>query len=270
MNRRRSGPSPVQRVRRFPGWLGVPALCLALLATPASAASGATEASPDLVAGYVAAPADGLATASFGFKVPTVSCVGESRAVAIGLGDVQDLESPQLRAQVLLSCPAGGSPQYTFGARACSHSAGPLATKHGHNISVTLARSGGTVTMSVTDEDAGTTISASDSTANCDPAGLDAILFGALPVFAPTLMDVPDFNKVKSRDATLNGADLSGDRISRQTDPGIKTSRLRTSLSSNLSAASKRSGDTFSLRYRSIVHCCSATPSFAGAPRRAA
>jgi hypothetical protein len=81
------------------------------------------------------------------------------------------------------------------------------------------------------------------------------VLFGAFPVFAPDLLDVPDFNKVKSRDATLNGGALSGERVDRQTEPGIKTSKLGKELSSSLTA-SKRSGDSYSLRYRGVVHCC--------------
>ena len=268
--------------RRVPAWLGLAGLCLALIAsaTPAGAAAPADgsvtadggprfTSAPTLVAGYLAAPAGGLATAALRLKVPSVKCADEARAVTIGLGDVQDLESPRLRAHVLLSCPAEGPAEYSLAAQACSQSAGPLATKRGHRITVALAQGGGTVTMTVTDRHTGTTVSATDSTANCDPSGtIDSVLFGAFPVFAPTLMDVPTFNKVKSRDTTVNGADLRGEKLDRQTEPGITTSKLK-SLDGNLTAGSKKSGDSFALRYRNIVHCCLRFAAPAGPARRA-
>ncbi len=272
------------QARRTPAWLGIAGLCFAMMAmaTPADAASAppgsaatlgrATSAvAPALVAGYLSAPAAGLATASLRFKVPKLKCTeGEPRAVTIGLGDVQDPESPQLRAHVVLTCPAEGPAQYTFAVQACSHSAGPLVAKRGHNVSVALAQSGGSVTMTVTDEDEAATISVTDSTANCGPPGsLDSVLFGAFPVFAPSAMDVPDFKKVKARDTTLNGADLRGERVDRQTDPGIKTTKLKKEPGANLSAGSRKSGDTFSMKYRDVVHCCLQTPAPAGAAPRA-
>lgn len=280
---RASSRGPGVRMRRTPAWLGVAGLFLALAATatPADAASalhrsparvgGVTSAfAPTLVAGYLATPAGGLATASLRFKVPRVNCTeGEARAITLGLGDVQDLEAPQLRAHVILGCPGGARAEYSFAAQACSQMAGPLSTRHGHKVSVALVQSGGTITMTVTDEDDGTTISATDSAANCDPQGpTGSVLFGAFPVFAPTLMAVPEFNRIKSRDATLNDADLRGVKVDRQTDPGIKTSKLRSGLSASGQAGSKRSGDKFSLRYRDVVHCC-LEPSPAGAPQRA-
>jgi hypothetical protein len=225
-------------------------------ASTRSAGAGGSAVQPSLVAGYVAAPVGGLASASVRFKLPTVKCSGGDEAATVGLGDVHDLESPRVRAHAILTCLTSGSAEYSLAVQACSQSAGPLASKRKHRVSVTLAQSGGTVTVTVTDEKAGTTISATDSTANCAPAGpIDALLFGAFPVFDPDLLDVPEFNKVKSRDATLNGGDLSGERLHRQTEPGIKTSKLGKELSSSVSA-SRRSGDSYSLLYRGVVHCC--------------
>lgn len=292
MKRRRSGRSllawprlgtgvnSAAHARRVGSCRGVAALCLAMIAvaTPAHVASAThvpavsahaatSSVELSLVAGYIAAPAGGLASAGLRFKVPTVKCTEEEpRAVTVGLGDVQDLESPQLRAHAIFACPANGSADYTLAVQVCSQSAGPLATKNGHQVSIALAQSGGTITATVIDEKAGTTISATDSTANCDPPGsIDSVLFGAFPVFAPTLLDVPNFNKVKPRDATLNGVDLRGDRVNRHTQPGIKTSKIEDELSSNLSGASKRSGDSYSLKYRDVVHCCLRLPLPSGA-----
>lgn len=275
---------PGSRRGLITGMLGTAGLCLALIAagTPAQAApstqpsaasvGGAPSAfAPTLVAGYLATPGGGLATASLRFKVPKVKCTaGETRALSIGLGDIQDLEAPKVRAHVTLTCPDGAQAEYTFAAQACSHAAGPLATKHGHKVTVALAQSGGTITMTVTDEDEGTTLSATDSSANCGaPGTVDSVLFGAFPVFAPTLVDVPEFKKIKSRDATLNDADLAGVKVDRQTDPGVKTSKLKTELSASPSTGLlKKSGDAFSLRYRDVVHCCMEPSSPAGAPRR--
>lgn len=269
---RRTGPvSSAARARHLAAGLGRAALCVAVItvATPAVAASATPvsrvsavatipSAEPSLVAGYIAAPAGGLASAGLRFKVPTVKCAGkERRAVTVGLGDVRDLEAPRLRAHAILACPVDGPANYTLAVQACARSAGPLATQSGNKVSVALAQSGETITLTVIDETTGTTISATDSTESCEPPGsIDAVLFGAFPVFAPDLLDVPDFNKVKPRDGTVNGVDLSGERVDRQTEPGIKTSKLRDELSDNLSAASRRSGDSYALKYRDVVHCC--------------
>lgn len=275
------GVGSAAHARRLGSGLAIAGLCLATVAvaTPAGATSAtrgsavsshaaASSAEPSLVAGYIAAPAGGLASAGLRFKVPTVKCTGSKpRAVTVGLGDLQDLEVPRLRAHAILACPDDGPADYTLAAQACSDSAGPLATKHGHQVSVALAQSGETITVTVTDEKDGTTISATDSTANCDPPGsIESVLFGAFPVFAPGLLDVPDFNKVKPRDATLNGVDLSGERVDRQTQPGIKTSKITEELSGNLPPQSKRSGDSYSLKYRDVVHCCLRATSPSGAP----
>jgi hypothetical protein len=124
-------------------------------------------------------------------------------------------------------------------------------------VLVTFAQSDGTVTATVTDEKTGTTLSATDYTANCDPAGaIDSMLFGALPVFDETLLDVPTFHKVKPYNTTLNGVELRGERVDRQTRPGIKTSKLTEGLATSAAAAGRKSGDAFYLKYRRVVHCC--------------
>jgi hypothetical protein len=270
------------RARLTPVWLAVGGLCVIMaVATPADAAPAAHRSpagdvlssapAPNLVAGYLAAPEGGLETASLSFKVPRVDCTeGEARAITIGLGDVQDLEAPQLRAHVMLTCGGGSRAEYTFAAQACSHEAGPLATRHGHKVTVGLTQSDGMITMSVTDEDDGVMISATDSVTNCDPQQTTgSVLFGAFPVFAPTLMDVPEFNRIKSRHAMLNDADLSGERVDRQTDPGIKTGKLRGDEIANGQVEAKRTGDKFVLKFRDVVHCCLKSPSPSGAPQRA-
>ena len=263
-HRRVRGPRLIVRA-------GVVLACLALIgfATPAGASStshgagsGAPAATspvdPSLVAGYLSTPDGGLASASLRFKVPTVKCgADEPSAVTIGLGDVRDLAAPQVRAHAILNCPTSGPAEATFAVQACTHFAGPLATKHGHRISVSLAQSGGMITVTATDEKDGTTVTATDSTANCAAAGdLDSVLFGAFPVFHPDLLDVPEFSKVKSIDTRVNGLRLSGDKLDRQTSPGITTSQLLSQLSTKYSSATQPSGDSFALRYRGVVHCC--------------
>lgn len=259
-----------ERARHIASGLGVAGLCLAMVsaALPASASSatqgstvGAAATSsgePSLLAGYIAAPSGGLVSAGQRFKVPSLKCEsGERRAVTVGLGDVLDLDVPRVRAHAVLACPPEGPADYTLAVQACSHSPEPLGTKRGHQVSVALAQSGGTITVTVIDETAGTTISATDSTANCVPAGsIDSVLFGAFPVFAPSLLEVPTFNKVKPTDATLNGDDLTGERVNRETRPGIKTTKIRDEVRGSLSAQSRRSGDSYALKYRDVVHCC--------------
>ena len=144
------------RARRLPTLLALTGVCLVLVATSATAHAAPAERNasaavggavtgfdPTLVAGYLAEPADGLATASLRFKVPTVKCAsGEERAVSIGLGDLQDLETPQVRAHVVLTCPGGERAAYTFAAQACSDVGAPRRSTGTRSASRSRSRAG--------------------------------------------------------------------------------------------------------------------------------
>ena len=241
-------------------------VCAALIAStaPASALAStnpnavapsnvSTALGTDLVAGYRATPNVGVNSATMSFKVPEVTCAnGSARAVTIGLGDVETLQAPRLRAQAVLSCTSNASPTYSITALTCAHSAEPLATKAGHHVTVSLTRSPRTITMKATDDTTGDSVVASDFVSNCD---LNTILLGAFPVFDPTLLPVPDFHKAKPYHTTVNGVELAGKKVNGQSDIGIKTTKLMNDAGASFkTAAHRQSGDRFSLLF--VVHCC--------------
>lgn len=165
----------------------------------------------DIISGYVVEGTIGSASATF--KVPTLTCGDDDRAIFMGI----EGESLQSAADVILIC-SEGEPTYILEAFAGEDN--PVAeVQPGDTVKVSLTASGGTITAKANNLTA---------TAELDPETI--VLYGTLDATEETLPP-PDFGKAKFSKVKLNGKTLKKGQATKfdleVDETTIKTGKLK-------------------------------------------
>jgi hypothetical protein len=214
---------------------------IALLAAADPASASITTTTSALGAGYRSTPADGVGSAKVRFKVPSITCVDDSRFDVLYLGvfgfNASTGDSPTSYSEVFAACNMSLTPSYFAAVFTAGGGFKQLSVAIGDDIVTRLDETGTKIKATVHNLTDDTSVVSSGASARDTSVLLGD--FGNNP-------SIPTFTSVKMTGATVNGLPFAHDPtpVVRERFKWDQTVQISTSLQSE--------GDTvFVMRFRS-------------------